>query len=74
MGNNTPPYSSSLDDHDLSDYSTGYLQDALFEFSSKRRRLLLFSEEQTNYSACPIQVLLSMLVLAGIHACSYIIP
>lgn len=64
MGSNTPPYSSSLDDN-LSDYSTGYLQDALFEFSSKRRRLLLFSEDQTNYSACPIQVLLSMHVLAG---------
>ncbi|KAL1832733.1 hypothetical protein ACET3Z_002384 [Daucus carota] len=49
----TPPYSSSsLDD---SDYSTGYLQDALFEFSSKRRRLLLFSDDQTNYSTCPVQ-------------------
>lgn len=56
MGSDTPPYSSSLDN--LSDYSTGYLQDALFEFSSKRRRLMLFSEDQTNYSACPIQVLL----------------
>ncbi|XP_074382727.1 uncharacterized protein LOC141724460 isoform X2 [Apium graveolens] len=54
MGSNTPPYSSSLDDN-LSDYSTGYLQDALFEFSSKRRRLLLFSADQTNFSACPIQ-------------------
>ncbi|WOH15664.1 hypothetical protein DCAR_0935207 [Daucus carota subsp. sativus] len=50
---NSLPYSSALDN--LSDYSTGYLQDALLEFSSKRRRLLLFSEEPTNYSACPVE-------------------
>ncbi|KAL8100661.1 uncharacterized protein LOC141692666 [Apium graveolens] len=50
--NYTPPYLSCLDN---SDYSTGYLQDALFEFSSKRRRLLLFSDDQSNYSTCPIQ-------------------
>lgn len=50
--NYTPPYLSSLDN---SDYSTGYLQDALFEFSSKRRRLVLFSDDQTDYSTCPIQ-------------------
>lgn len=43
MGSTTPPYLSSFD----SDISTGYLQDALFEFSSKRRRLLLFSDDQT---------------------------
>ena len=36
---------SSEDD----DFSTGYLEDALVEFSerSKRRRLLLFSDEET---------------------------
>ncbi|XP_074340215.1 uncharacterized protein LOC141677958 isoform X3 [Apium graveolens] len=40
------PYISSLN----SDVSTGYLQDALFEFSSsKRRRLQLSSDERTNY-------------------------
>ncbi|KAK1380691.1 Vacuolar iron transporter 1 [Heracleum sosnowskyi] len=42
----TPPYVSSLN----SDVSTGYLQDALFEFStSKRRRLQLSSDDQANY-------------------------
>ncbi|CAI9774701.1 unnamed protein product [Fraxinus pennsylvanica] len=41
MMENTPPFFSSLE----ADYSTGYLQDALFEFSSKRRRLLLFPED-----------------------------
>ncbi|KAA8532391.1 hypothetical protein F0562_032440 [Nyssa sinensis] len=41
----TPPFFSTLD----SDLSTGYLQDALFEFSdrSKRRRFLLFTDGQT---------------------------
>lgn len=33
--NSTPPIFSNLE----TDFSTGYLQDALFEFSSKRRRL-----------------------------------
>ncbi|GKA38220.1 XRI1-like protein [Tanacetum coccineum] len=38
-GNNTPPfYDDSLLD---SDHSSGYLEDALFEFSSKRRRLIM---------------------------------
>ncbi|XP_011070513.1 uncharacterized protein LOC105156155 [Sesamum indicum] len=41
----SPPIShdhvSFLDDHD---FSTGYLQDVLFEFSSKRRRLLMFAD------------------------------
>ncbi|GAA0164026.1 hypothetical protein LIER_19755 [Lithospermum erythrorhizon] len=37
---NTPPFVSSFE----TDYSTGYLQDALFTFSSKRRRLLLFDD------------------------------
>uniref|UniRef100_A0A5B7B187 Protein XRI1 n=1 Tax=Davidia involucrata TaxID=16924 RepID=A0A5B7B187_DAVIN len=48
----TPPFFSPLD----SDLSTGYLQDALFEFSerSKRRRLLLFSDDQTEDSIYPI--------------------
>lgn len=42
----TPPFVSSLN----SDVSTGYLQDALFEFSnSKRRRLQPSFVEQTNY-------------------------
>lgn len=37
------------EDHDSS--STGYLQDVLFEFTSKRRRLqLLFDDHQPNYS------------------------
>ncbi|CAI9768470.1 unnamed protein product [Fraxinus pennsylvanica] len=43
MMENTPTFFSPLE----ADYSTGYLQDALFEFSSKRRRLLLFDEDQT---------------------------
>ncbi|CAA3001866.1 Hypothetical predicted protein [Olea europaea subsp. europaea] len=43
MMENTPPFFPPLE----ADYSTGYLQDALFEFSSKRRRLLLFDEDQT---------------------------
>ncbi|XP_022859679.1 protein XRI1-like isoform X1 [Olea europaea var. sylvestris] len=43
MMENTPPFFSPLE----ADYSTGYLQDALFEFSSKRRRLLLFPEDDT---------------------------
>ncbi|KAL2541341.1 hypothetical protein Adt_02325 [Abeliophyllum distichum] len=43
---NTPPFFSPLE----ADYSTGYLQDALFEFSSKRRRLLLFADDQTKDS------------------------
>ncbi|KAK2995187.1 hypothetical protein RJ640_005777 [Escallonia rubra] len=43
MDNSTPPFSSPAN----SDLSTGYLQDALLEFSSKRRRLLLFSDDQT---------------------------
>ncbi|XP_009777450.1 uncharacterized protein LOC107797747 [Nicotiana tabacum] len=41
---NTPPFLSNLD----SDFSSGYLQDALFKFSSKRRRLLLFDDNE-NY-------------------------
>ncbi|KAF3430998.1 hypothetical protein FNV43_RR25728 [Rhamnella rubrinervis] len=42
-GINAPLFSSSLD----SDFSTGYLEDALVEFSerSKRRRLMLYSTE-----------------------------
>ncbi|KAA8529909.1 hypothetical protein F0562_034487 [Nyssa sinensis] len=49
----TPPFISPAD----SDLSTGYLQDALFEFSerSKRRRLLLFSDDQTEDSSYPIK-------------------
>uniref|UniRef100_A0A5B7B5H8 Protein XRI1 n=1 Tax=Davidia involucrata TaxID=16924 RepID=A0A5B7B5H8_DAVIN len=49
----TPPFFSPLD----SDISTGYLQDALFEFSdrSKRRRLLFFTNEQTKDSSYPIE-------------------
>ncbi|KAK3011235.1 hypothetical protein RJ639_012319 [Escallonia herrerae] len=43
MASSTPPFSSPAN----SDLSTGYLQDALLEFSSKRRRLLLFSDDQT---------------------------
>lgn len=58
--NYTPPYLSCLDN---SDYSTGYLQDALLEFSSKRRRLVLLSDDQSNYSACPIQVLHYSIIL-----------
>ncbi|XP_057495146.1 uncharacterized protein LOC130780240 isoform X1 [Actinidia eriantha] len=43
MESSTPPFVSPCD----SDFSTGYLQDALYEFSdrSKRRRLLLFSDD-----------------------------
>ncbi|XP_059278671.1 protein XRI1 [Lycium ferocissimum] len=42
----TPPFLSNLD----SDFSSGYLQDALFKFNSKRRRLLLFDDdEKENY-------------------------
>lgn len=58
MGSSSPPYDHHHH-HDLStssndsDYSTGYLQDALFEFSSKRRRLLLYSPDQTTYSTSP---------------------
>lgn len=42
-GINAPLFSSSLD----SDFSTGYLEDALVEFTerSKRRRLMLYSTE-----------------------------
>ncbi|KAM7463356.1 hypothetical protein LguiA_031477 [Lonicera macranthoides] len=49
--NSTPPFFSPLD----SDPSTGYLQDALFEFSSKRRRLLLFSDDRETESPDPIK-------------------
>jgi hypothetical protein len=43
MDRRTSPFFSSLE----SDFSTGYLEDALLEFNerSKRRRLLLFSTE-----------------------------
>nr|GMD24740.1 protein XRI1-like [Ipomoea batatas] len=41
VSENTPPFFSYLDSDDL---STGYLEDALFKFSSKRRRLLLISQ------------------------------
>lgn len=46
MDGNTPFYSAPLE----SDYSTGYLEDALVEFSemSKRRRLLLYTDDQTD--------------------------
>ena len=46
MDNSTAPFFSCLD----SDPSTGYLQDALVEFSdrSKRRRLLLYTDHETN--------------------------
>ncbi|KAG9141910.1 hypothetical protein Leryth_009270 [Lithospermum erythrorhizon] len=37
----TTPFVSFLESH----YSTGYLEDALFKFSSKRRRLLLFADD-----------------------------
>ena len=39
-----PPFSSTLE----SDFSTGYLEDALVEFSerSKRRRMLLFNDDK----------------------------
>ncbi|KAK4423334.1 hypothetical protein Salat_1916200 [Sesamum alatum] len=42
MDSSSPPSHdvSFLDDHD---FSTGYLQDVLFEFTSKRRRLLMFA-------------------------------
>ncbi|MCE5166082.1 hypothetical protein HAX54_014577 [Datura stramonium] len=39
----TPPFLSNNLDCDL---SSGYLQDALFKFTSKRRRLLLFDDEE----------------------------
>lgn len=43
MDRTASPFFSSLE----SDFSTGYLEDALLEFNerSKRRRLLLFSSE-----------------------------
>ncbi|XP_061991667.1 uncharacterized protein LOC133709799 [Rosa rugosa] len=42
--NAAPPFSSTLE----SDFSTGYLEDALVEFSerSKRRRMLLFNDDE----------------------------
>ncbi|KAF3951628.1 hypothetical protein ACB098_03G090500 [Castanea mollissima] len=47
MDGNAPFYSAPLE----SDYSTGYLEDALVEFSemSKRRRLLLYTDDQTDH-------------------------
>lgn len=57
MMENTPPFFSPLE----ADYSTGYLQDALFEFSSKRRRLLLFDEDQTKEFNNLIEVIISLL-------------
>ncbi|XP_052205361.1 uncharacterized protein LOC127810128 isoform X2 [Diospyros lotus] len=50
---NTPPFSSPLD----SDFSTGYLQDALFEFGdrSKRRRLMLFADSQFKETNEPLK-------------------
>lgn len=38
--------------HHSADFSTGYLEDALVEFSerSKRRKLFLFSDDETNGS------------------------
>lgn len=51
MDGNTPFYSAPLE----SDYSTGYLEDALVEFSemSKRRRLLLYTDDQTDDHDAP---------------------
>ncbi|KAM7487841.1 hypothetical protein LguiB_025325 [Lonicera macranthoides] len=51
MDSAPPPFHSPHD----SDLSTGYLQDALFEFSSKQRRLLLCSNDQTKESTYPIE-------------------
>ncbi|KAM7484766.1 hypothetical protein LguiA_000775 [Lonicera macranthoides] len=51
MDSAPPPFHSPHD----SDLSTGYLQDALFEFSSKQRRLLLCSNDQTKESTHPIE-------------------
>ncbi|CAK9163712.1 unnamed protein product [Ilex paraguariensis] len=48
---NTPPFFSPLD----SDLSTGYLQDALFEFSSKRRRLMWFTDDQFEEKTKPMK-------------------
>lgn len=47
MDGNAPFYSAPLE----SDYSTGYLEDALVEFSemSKRRRLLLYTDDHTDH-------------------------
>ncbi|EXC05018.1 hypothetical protein L484_019265 [Morus notabilis] len=47
-GNYSTPFLSPLGSEQEDDFSTGYLEDALVEFSerSKRRRLLLFSDEE----------------------------
>ncbi|ONI31925.1 hypothetical protein PRUPE_1G339600 [Prunus persica] len=44
---------------DQSDFSTGYLEDALLEFSepSKRRRVLLYTDNEINHSATTTSVL-----------------
>ncbi|KAJ0629104.1 putative protein XRI1 [Helianthus annuus] len=52
--NNTPPF----DDQSLldSDHSSGYLEDALFEFKPKRRRLMMTPDDHhqpINYNSPP---------------------
>lgn len=59
------PFYSSLD----SDFSTGYLEDALLEFNerTKRRRLLLYTDHETDSSKDLEKVFLVM----GINNSSY---
>lgn len=47
------PFSSTLDQ---SDFSTGYLEDALVEFSerSKRRRMLMFKDDEIRDSGSAV--------------------
>ncbi|KAI3453224.1 hypothetical protein Pfo_009887 [Paulownia fortunei] len=48
-------YMESSPPSDDSDFSTGYLQDVLFEFSSKRRRLMMSADDQTRELDSPIK-------------------
>ncbi|KAL0296527.1 UNVERIFIED_CONTAM: protein XRI1 [Sesamum radiatum] len=52
---NSHDHVSFLDDDDH-DFSTGYLQDVLFEFSSKRRRLLMFADHHHDGGRSDVEI------------------